>query len=756
MIIVFIFFALVVSIFLISIQETKNNYTSISFEDPQVNDEDKSILHSSASEVWSDVWGYSGTYKFERGNDIVVDSEGNSYIIGRQSETLLSTYDILLIKYNSTGHYEWNITWGIDDNYEYANALAIDSEGNLYVAGRMYADMLLIKFNSSGVEQWNVTWGNSFFEDEAYDIDLDSEGNIYLAGAMEYDGGFDDYYDLALVKFNNTGHEKWNITYRSFPYNNYGLAVKVDLADYVYVAGRVETTDAYTDKAYIAKYNSSGQKEWDHEWGTYTFPYHDEYYNDVAIDSYGNVYAAGVSTTGASNILLVKYNGSNGNQLWNKTWSGGMDVSGNGIIIDPFDNLYIVGSKIALGPAYDDVILVHFNSSGVYKWYELWGSVRREYGNGIFMDSLFNIYLTGYRDQAPIDNEEDLLIIKYTLTPGTFSLSSNADSNNIDYDGKFNLTWTAAGEANDYSLYWSDRYFDKPNSSVELIKSGNTNRTYTINVQSNGTYFFRVWAYNNYGNKSSNCLFIEVSLDKPSTFTIYTNADPIDDDGIFDITWDECLGAKNYSIFYSVEYIIEVNSSHYPPIYEGLTLLGQQISGLFAGDHYFKVVAYNDYGNRTSDNYIHVYVQYLPGEFILMQPHEPVYEDIGFNLTWKQSYGSDYYYLYQASHNITEFNETVFRYSVTFYTNKCAITDLSVGVYYFKVVAFNTNGNYTSNCIMVTILPSSGGSSPPDDDDDDDDDDNSPAIPGYNYLIIIGIICFVSNVLLIKNKRKVK
>ena len=185
-------------------------------------------------------------------------------------------------------------------------------------------------------------------------------------------------------------------------------------------------------------------------------------------------------------------------------------------------------------------------------------------------------------------------------------------------------------------------------------------------------------------------------------------------------------------------------------------LLTQQISGLSAGNHYFRVVAYNDYGNRTSNNCIHVYIQYLPGEFMLKQPPEPIYEDIGFYLNWTQSPGADYYYLYQAPHNITEFNATVYQYPITFYTNSCVITGLSDGNYYFKVVAFNTNGNCTSNCIMVTIQAASSGGAPTDGGDNDDDDDKPPAIPGYNYLIITGIICFVSIILLKRNKRNVK
>ena len=47
------------------------------------------------------------------------------------------------------------------------NAVAIDSSGNVYAAGRTYEagqggyDWLIAKYNSSGTEQWQITFGTN-------------------------------------------------------------------------------------------------------------------------------------------------------------------------------------------------------------------------------------------------------------------------------------------------------------------------------------------------------------------------------------------------------------------------------------------------------------------------------------------------------------------------------------------------------------------------------------------------------------------
>ena len=76
--------------------------------------------------------------------------------------------------------------------HDYANGVVTDSSGNIYVTGGTKGgldgnnsegdtDLFLLKYNSSGTKQWTKQFGSSL-RDSANAIAIDSSGNLYLAG----------------------------------------------------------------------------------------------------------------------------------------------------------------------------------------------------------------------------------------------------------------------------------------------------------------------------------------------------------------------------------------------------------------------------------------------------------------------------------------------------------------------------------------------------------------------------------------------
>lgn len=92
----------------------------------------------------------------------------------------------------------------------------------------------------------------------------------------------------------------------------------------------------------------------------------------------------------------------------------------------------------------------------------------------------------------------------------------------------------------------------------------------------------------------------------PGPFTLSSNADNPDGDGIFTLFWTESEDATNYSIYKSDDFITEVTPG-LTLIADGITDIEVFLEGYTDGDYYFIVVAQNNDG-RTLSNCIVVTV----------------------------------------------------------------------------------------------------------------------------------------------------
>jgi multiple sugar transport system substrate-binding protein len=108
--------------------------------------------------------------------------------------------------------------------------------------------------------------------------------------------------------------------------------------------------------------------------------------------------------------------------------------------------------------------------------------------------------------------------IEDILMPGSFTLSSNANS--PDTDGAFNLAWSISEGAKNYSLYKYHNFITDINQSLTLLANQDAPSPYSITGLDNGTYYYIVVAYNNYGVRLSNCISIVVEINEQNVGTI--------------------------------------------------------------------------------------------------------------------------------------------------------------------------------------------------------------------------------------------
>ncbi|MFX0105779.1 MAG: SBBP repeat-containing protein [Candidatus Hodarchaeota archaeon] len=259
---------------------------------------------SSGVQQWNRTWG---GVNLERGWGVAVDSSDNVYVSGWTYSFGAGDNDMVLVKYDSSGVQKWNRTWGgIDDDG--GLKVAVDSSDNVYLAGRTRSsgagdfDLVLVKYDSSGVQQWNRTWGG-IWDDKGMGVAVDSSDNVYLAGYTFSFGMVGQ--NMVLVKYDSSGVQQWNRTWGGV-YSDRGTGIAFDSSGNVYLAGFTLSFGAGDNDMVLVKYDSSGVEQWYRTWGGID----DDYSWGVAVDLFDNVYLSGGTSSfgaGGMDMVLVKY-----------------------------------------------------------------------------------------------------------------------------------------------------------------------------------------------------------------------------------------------------------------------------------------------------------------------------------------------------------------------------------------------------------------------------------------------------------------
>ena len=186
--------------------------------------------------------------------------------------------------------------------------------------------------------------------------------------------------------------------------------------------------------------------------------------NSIAIDSQGNQYVTGhfqgtatfgsqtLIATGDNDVFVAKLD-SYGNWLWVVKANGARNDTGYGIVLDGAGNAFVVGaisstttfgSIILTSNSFYDVFVAKLDQSGNWLWaVKAEGANDNDYGYGIALDGMGNIYVTG--DFAR------------TVSFGSHSLTSRGSRDifvaKLDPSG--NWLWAANAGGTDYDKGYS-------------------------------------------------------------------------------------------------------------------------------------------------------------------------------------------------------------------------------------------------------------------------------------------------------------
>jgi hypothetical protein len=398
----------------------------------------------------------AGGPAYDISNSVITDESGNSYITGYfesdtiilGSDTLINAggYDIFLAKYDVNGNVIWAKRAG-GRYWDQANSVALDSAGNIYVAGYFQSDTItfgsttlinkgtynifLAKYDNNGNVIWAKSAGGSS-EDYASSVAVDKSGNVVLTGyyssaSIKFGNNIlmnAGYVDIFLAKYDSNGNVLWAIS-EGGPNNDYATSVAVDALNNIYITGYFYSTtinfastilqNEAGNNVFVAKYDVNGNVLWAESAGETAIGQA----SSIAVDASGNEYVTGYYSSNTINfgnttltntedqfndIFLVKYN-ANGNMLWAKNAGGKDDDQANNVAVDVLGNVYLTGyfnsptinfGSIPLtSESSYDIFLSKYDANGNVIWAESVGGKNVDEGNAIAVDKTGNIFVTG-------------------------------------------------------------------------------------------------------------------------------------------------------------------------------------------------------------------------------------------------------------------------------------------------------------------------------------------------------------------------
>jgi uncharacterized delta-60 repeat protein len=432
------------------------------------------VLSDTLSPAWVTHYASGLAPSSDFANAIAVDNDGNVYIAGNSDSTFTGT-DYIIIKYNSSGEVLWERRYnGPGNGNDVANAITLDGQGNVYVTGSSYGwtfDYATIKYSSSGVQQWvSRYYGPGVSDDYATAIAVDGDVNVYVTGYSVASG---TSYDYATIKYNNSGVQQWVARYNG-PGNNLDQAttLAVDASGNVYVTGTSYGSGTYGDYATI-KYNNSGVQQWV---ARYNGPGNNlDQATALAVDASGNVYVTGTSYgSGTSyDYATIKYN-SSGDQQWVTRYNGPGN-SGDGataLSVDASGNVYVTGDNCDSSP-FSDYATIKYNSSGAQQWVARYNGPDNSWdqATSLSIDGSGNVYVTG-RSVGSGTNDDDYATIKYNSS-GVQQWVSRYNGPGNSLDRATALSIDASG--NVYvtgNSYGSGTYYDNSTITIKYNSSG--------------------------------------------------------------------------------------------------------------------------------------------------------------------------------------------------------------------------------------------------------------------------------------------
>jgi hypothetical protein len=369
-----------------------------------------SNIRGQVDTLWTKTFGGSG---IDESYSVQKTTDGGYIIIGYTTSSGVGNEDVWIIKTNASGDTLWTKTFGGSD-HDYGRAVHQTTDGGYIIAGYTSSfgagsyDVWLIKTNSSGDTLWTKTFGGSTL-DIGNSVLQSNDGGYLIAGFTSSFGA--GGYDVWLIKTNSSGDTLWTKTLGG-SYSDYCSSVKQTTDGGYIIVGYTSSLGVGSYDVWLIKTTSSGDTLWSKTFGGSD----DDYGSSVQQTTDGGYIITGsTSSFGAGlyrDVWLIKTS-SSGETLWSKTFGGSFDDYGSSVQQTTDDGYIITGFTSSFGAGGKDAWLIKTNASGDTLWTKTFGGSDDDYGRSVLQTADDGYIITGYKDIFGAGNS-DVWLIKTT------------------------------------------------------------------------------------------------------------------------------------------------------------------------------------------------------------------------------------------------------------------------------------------------------------------------------------------------------
>jgi hypothetical protein len=221
------------------------------------------------------VWSKSyGDLSDEIGRFVEQTIDGGYIVAGRRDADRKRSFEALILKTNGNGDLLWDRTFGGHNNDE-AYCVKQTADGGFIISGSTQTygsgrnDVWLIKTDSKGNEEWNMTYGGEE-HDYGYSVLQCTDGGFIVVGKTEsFTQRYDDE-DLYIIKTDDVGNVQWSRVYGETGTDE-AAAVIQTLDGGFAVVGKTTITEPTTNAkfvdAWLIKLNGEGNEQWNVTYG---------------------------------------------------------------------------------------------------------------------------------------------------------------------------------------------------------------------------------------------------------------------------------------------------------------------------------------------------------------------------------------------------------------------------------------------------------------------------------------------------------